>query len=89
VVVHQAHDLGSLANGCGAALCRTGAGITGSEDARATGLEQAIRPASAPARVNPCPATQGGLVLTRTPRDPGQLRVALDAAYAYPRSFAA
>jgi AcrR family transcriptional regulator len=31
---------------------------------------------------------QGGLVLTQTRRDPGQLRIALDAAYAYLRSFA-
>jgi TetR/AcrR family transcriptional repressor of nem operon len=34
-------------------------------------------------------AIQGGLVLTQTRRDPQQLRVALDAAYAYLRSFAA
>ena len=34
-------------------------------------------------------AIQGGLVLTQTRRDPRQLRVALDAAYAYLRSFAA
>jgi AcrR family transcriptional regulator len=33
-------------------------------------------------------AIQGGLVLTQTRRDPQQLRVALDAAYAYLRSFA-
>ncbi len=32
---------------------------------------------------------QGGLVLTQTRRDPQQLRIALDAAYAYLRSFAA
>ena len=32
---------------------------------------------------------QGGLVLTQTRRDPRQLRTALDAAYAYLRSFAA
>jgi TetR/AcrR family transcriptional regulator, transcriptional repressor for nem operon len=32
---------------------------------------------------------QGGLVLTQTRRDPQQLRVALDAAYAHVRSFAA
>lgn len=31
---------------------------------------------------------QGGLVLTQTRRDPGQLRIALDAAYAYLRTFA-
>jgi TetR/AcrR family transcriptional repressor of nem operon len=34
-------------------------------------------------------AIQGGLVLTQTRRDPGQLRIALDAAYAYLRMFAA
>ena len=33
-------------------------------------------------------AIQGGLVLAQTRRDPQQLRVALDAAYAYLRSFA-
>jgi AcrR family transcriptional regulator len=32
---------------------------------------------------------QGGLVLTQTRRDPQQLRIALDAAHAYLRSFAA
>jgi TetR/AcrR family transcriptional regulator, transcriptional repressor for nem operon len=32
-------------------------------------------------------AIQGGLVLTQTRRDPRQLRIALDAAYAYLRSF--
>jgi TetR/AcrR family transcriptional regulator, transcriptional repressor for nem operon len=32
---------------------------------------------------------QGGLVLTQTRRDPQQLRIALDAAYAYLRSFSA
>ncbi len=34
-------------------------------------------------------AIQGGLVLTQTRRDPQQLRIALDAAYVYLRSFAA
>jgi len=34
-------------------------------------------------------AIQGGLVLTQTRRDPQQLRIALDAAYAYLRSCAA
>jgi hypothetical protein len=33
-------------------------------------------------------AIQGGLVLTQTRRDPQQLRIALEAAYAYLRSFA-
>jgi hypothetical protein len=34
-------------------------------------------------------AIQGGLILTQTRRDPQQLRIALDAALAYLRSFAA
>jgi TetR/AcrR family transcriptional regulator, transcriptional repressor for nem operon len=34
-------------------------------------------------------AIQGGLVLTQTRRDPQQLRIALNAAYTYLRSFAA
>jgi hypothetical protein len=34
-------------------------------------------------------AIEGGLVLTQTRRDPRQLRIALDAAYVYLRSFAA
>ena len=34
-------------------------------------------------------AIQGGLVLSQTRRDPNQLRIALDGAYAYLRSFAA
>ena len=34
-------------------------------------------------------AIQGGLVLTQTRRDPGQLRIALDADYAYLRTFVA
>ena len=34
-------------------------------------------------------AIQGGLVLNQTRRDPQQLRIALDSAYAYLRSFAA
>jgi hypothetical protein len=33
-------------------------------------------------------AIQGGLVLAQTRRDPQQLRVGLDAAYTYLRSFA-
>jgi TetR/AcrR family transcriptional regulator, transcriptional repressor for nem operon len=33
-------------------------------------------------------AIQGGLVLTQTRRDPQQLRIALDAAYSYLRTFA-
>ena len=33
-------------------------------------------------------AIQGGLLLTKTRRDPQQMRIALDAAYAHLRSFA-
>ena len=34
-------------------------------------------------------AIQGGLVLTQSRRDPGQLAIAVDAAYAHLRSHAA
>ncbi|HTX07185.1 MAG TPA: TetR/AcrR family transcriptional regulator [Solirubrobacteraceae bacterium] len=49
-----------------------------------------LRRAADPARLATVTmaAIQGGLVLTQTRRDPQQLRVALDAAYAYLRSFA-
>ena len=49
-----------------------------------------IRRAADPARLATATlaAIQGGLVLTQTRRDPQQLRIALDAAYAYLRSFA-
>ena len=50
-----------------------------------------LRPGADPARLATATlaAIQGGLVLTQTRRDPQQLRIALDAAYAYLRSFAA
>jgi AcrR family transcriptional regulator len=50
-----------------------------------------IRSGADPARLATATlaAIQGGLVLTQTRRDPQQLRIALDAAYAYLRSFAA
>ena len=50
-----------------------------------------LRPGADPARLATATlaAIQGGLVLTQTRRDPQQLRVALDAAYAHLRSFAA
>jgi AcrR family transcriptional regulator len=53
--------------------------------------EGKLRPGADPARLATATlaAIQGGLVLTQTRRDPQQLRVALDAAYAYLRSFAA
>jgi AcrR family transcriptional regulator len=50
-----------------------------------------LRRAADPARLATATlaAIQGGLVLTQTRRDPEQLRIALDAAYAYLRTFAA
>ena len=50
-----------------------------------------LRPGADPARLATATlaAIQGGLVLTQTRRDPQQLRIALDAAYAHLRSFAA
>ena len=50
----------------------------------------ALKRSSDPARLATATlaAIRGGLVLTQTRRDPDQLRVALDAAYAYLRSFA-
>jgi TetR/AcrR family transcriptional regulator, transcriptional repressor for nem operon len=49
-----------------------------------------LRHAADPARLATATlaSIQGGLVLTQTRRDPQQLRIALDAAYAYLRSFA-
>jgi AcrR family transcriptional regulator len=59
----------------------------GLEQMRAEGK---LRRSAAPARLatSTLAAIQGGLVLTQTRRDPHQLRIALDAAYAYLRSFA-
>ena len=50
-----------------------------------------LRPTADPGRLATAAlaSIQGGLVLTKTRRDPDQLRIALDAAYAYLRSFAA
>lgn len=50
-----------------------------------------VRRSADPARlaIATLAAIQGGLVLTQTRRDPQQLRIALDGAYAYLRSFAA
>jgi TetR/AcrR family transcriptional regulator, transcriptional repressor for nem operon len=50
-----------------------------------------LAPGADPARLATATlaAIQGGLVLTQTRRDPQQLRIALDAAYAHLRSFAA
>jgi AcrR family transcriptional regulator len=60
------------------------------------GLEQMrsagkLRRSADPARLATATlaAIQGGLVLSQTRRDPGQLRIALDAVYAYLRTFAA
>ena len=53
--------------------------------------EGKLRRGANPARLTTATlaAIQGGLVLTQTRRAPQQLRIALDAAYAYLRSFAA
>jgi hypothetical protein len=53
--------------------------------------ESKLRRGAEPARLATATlaAIQGGLVLTQTRRDPQQLRISLDAAYAYLRSFAA
>jgi hypothetical protein len=50
-----------------------------------------LRPGADPSRLATATlaSIQGGLVLTQTRRDPQQLRIALDAAYAYLRSYAA
>jgi|SRR5271156_369758 len=60
----------------------------GLEDMRASGK---LRRSANPARLATATlaSIQGGLLLTQTRRDPQQLRIALDAAYAYLRSFAA
>lgn len=49
-----------------------------------------LRPDADPARLATATlaAIEGGLVLTQSRRDPHQLRIALDAAYAYLRTFA-
>jgi AcrR family transcriptional regulator len=59
----------------------------GLEQMRAEGK---LRRTASPARLATATlaSIQGGLVLTQTRRDPQQLRIALDAAYAYLRSFA-
>ena len=60
----------------------------GSKKMRAQGK---LRRSADPARLATATlaAIQGGLVLNQTRRDPQQLRIALDSAYAYLRSFAA
>jgi TetR/AcrR family transcriptional regulator, transcriptional repressor for nem operon len=60
----------------------------GLESMRAKGK---LSPRANPARLATATlaAIQGGLVLTQTRRDPRQLRIALDAAYAHLRLFAA
>ena len=59
----------------------------GLEKMRADGK---LRQSANPARLATATlaSIQGGLVLTQTRRDPQQLRTALDATYAYLRSFA-
>jgi TetR/AcrR family transcriptional repressor of nem operon len=60
----------------------------GLEQMRAAGK---LRPGADPSRLATATlaSIQGGLVLTQTRRDPQQLRIALDAVYAYLRSYAA
>lgn len=60
----------------------------GLEDMRAAGK---LRRSADPSQLATATlaAIQGGLVLTQTRRDPGQLRIALDAAYEHLRSYAA
>ena len=72
------------------------AGFDRWEEPLRTGLQKMrsqgkLGPGADPARLATATlaAIQGGLVLTQTRRDPQQLRVALEAAYAYLRSFAA
>jgi TetR/AcrR family transcriptional regulator, transcriptional repressor for nem operon len=72
------------------------AGFDRWEEPLRTGLQKMrsqgkLRPGADPAQLATATlaAIQGGLVLTQTRRDPQQLRVALDAAYAHLRSFAA
>jgi len=61
------------------------------EGLRQMQAEGKLRRGADPARIATATlaAIQGGLVLTQTRRDPQQLRIALDAAYAYLRSFSA
>ena len=74
---------------------RLAAGYARWEEPLRRGLEQMrgdgkLRRSADPARLATATmaALQGGLLLTQTRRDPEQLRVALDAAYAHLRSFA-
>jgi TetR/AcrR family transcriptional regulator, transcriptional repressor for nem operon len=87
---------GELAERDEVARCALAAGFGHWEQPVREGLEKmraagALKRSSDPARLATATlaAIQGGLVLTQTRRDPDQLRVALDAAYAYLRSFAA
>jgi AcrR family transcriptional regulator len=61
------------------------------EGLRQMQAESKLRRGADPARLATATlaAIQGGLVLTQTRRDPQQLRISLDAAYAYLRSFTA
>ena len=86
---------GELAETDERARTRLAAGFDRWEAPLRRGLEQMraegkLRRTADPARLATATlaAIQGGLVLTQTRRDPQQLRIALDAAYAYLRSFA-
>ena len=87
---------GELAETNEIARAELAAGFDRWEDPLRRGLEQMraagkLRRSADPARLATATlaAIQGGLVLTQTRRDPQQLRIALDAALAYLRSFAA
>ena len=86
---------GQLAETDEVARTELAAGFDRWEDPLRRGLERLraegkLRRDADPARLATATlaAIQGGLVLTQTRRDPHQLRIALDAAYAYLRSFA-
>ena len=86
---------GQLAETDEVARTQLAAGFDRWEDPLRRGLEQLraegkLRRDADPARLATATlaAIQGGLVLTQTRRDPHQLRIAIDAAYAYLRSFA-
>ena len=87
---------GELAETDEAARRALAAGFDRWEEPLRAGLEKMraqgkLRRAADPGRLATATlaAIQGGLVLTQTRRDPQQLRIALDAVYAYLRSFAA
>lgn len=87
---------GELADSDEVARVHLADGYTKWEEPLREGLERMraagkLRRGADPARLATATlaSIQGGLVLTQTRRDPRQLRIALDAAYGYLRSFAA